>query len=68
MKMANKLKPLQWEKIISGASALLKQKKVVAVIDVDAIPSSDFSLVDGDEDLQVKDSEEDEGHGGSDYY
>lgn len=76
MKIANKLQPLQWDKIIESASALSKQKKVV-VIDVDAMPSSDFSLIDGDNDLNVKSESsrslsreliQGEDENGSDYY
>jgi cellulose biosynthesis protein BcsQ len=69
--MVGKLKEIQWEKIITSATALAKQKKVV-MIDVDALSSSDSSLVDGDEDLQVKVEEsptlQEEDENGSDIY
>jgi hypothetical protein len=71
VKMVGKLKEIQWEKIIASATALAKQKKVV-MIDVDALSSSDSSLVDGDEDLQVKVEEfttlQEEDENGSDIY
>jgi hypothetical protein len=50
LKFVEKLQEKQWTKIIDGASALGKPRKVEA--DIIMIDSSDYEIEDGDEDLE----------------
>jgi hypothetical protein len=76
LNLVSKLKEMQWTKIIDGAMALAKQRKVEPLdADVLVIESSDFEIEDGDEELGLLDGDADldgdanlDGDTGMDYH